>query len=72
MKSKSAITGKFVTAKTAKDKPSETYQSDDYPARMLRKLVRMIEYENRTAGYWMLPLDMGKLIANIKMRMNWK
>ena len=66
LKSRSAVTGKYATAKAAKAKPETHYVSDDYPARMLRKLVRMVEA---------LPVfndDIDKLIANIKRRMGWK
>ena len=73
MKTKSADTGKFVSRKAAKDNPKTTYVSDDYPARMLRKLVRMVDsravafmgtVEDEVNGF--------KLIATIKLRMGWK
>lgn len=74
MKSKSAVTGKYVTAKSAKAKPKEHYISDDYPARMLRKLVRMVEEINvyhpilNPGG---TTPAVSKFIANIKKRMGW-
>ena len=73
MKTKSAVTGKYVTAKAAKAKPKTHYVSDDYPARMLRKLVRMMEsgsvvLVSGTPEREAIP----KLIANIKLRMGWK
>ena len=69
MKSKSAVTGKYTKASGAD--PKTTFKSDDYPARMLRKLVRM---HDGNGLYFMdrLPVDALKLIANIKRRMNWK
>lgn len=72
MKSKSAVSGKYVSAKTAKAKPATTFKSDDYPARMLRKIVRMFDNEDVFFGA-AAGDDLGiTLIANIKKRMNWK
>ena len=64
LKTRSAVTGKYTKAKGAD--PAKTYQSDDYPARQLRKLVRLSE-----ATIWAGPPEMDKLIANIKRRMKW-
>ena len=66
MKSRSAVTGKYTTAKSAKAKPRETYVSDDYPARMLRKLIKLI------ANDVVFDSDADILIANIKRRMGWR
>ena len=67
LKTKSALTGKYVKAKGAK--PETTYKSDDYPARMLRKLVELLERELLIV----IESEEGeKLIANIKRRMKWK
>ena len=65
MKTKSAVTGRYATAKAAKAKPKTHYVSDDYPARMLRKLVRMLD----TGQDWD---DITNLVNNIKKRMRWK
>ena len=70
LKTKSAVTGRYTTAKAAKAKPKETYVSDDYPARMLRKLVRQLEKDEILDLY--LAADVAKLIANIKRRMGWR
>ena len=67
-KTKSSVTGKYVTAKAAKAKPKETYVSDDYPARQLRKLIRMLEGNTAVVS----PKDFFGLIANIKRRTGWK
>ena len=64
MKTKSAVTGQYTTAKAAKAKPKETYVSDDYPARMLRKLIKALEQD-------LVPMHIKPLIANIKKRMGW-
>ncbi len=68
-KSKSAVTGKYVSAKAAKAKPETTFKSDDYPARQLRKLIRMLEKEE-ILDLW-LASDSARLVANIKKRMGW-
>ena len=65
MKTKSAVTGKYTTAKAAKAKPKETYVSDDYPARQLRKLIKALEQD-------LVPMHIKPLIANIKKRMKWE
>lgn len=71
LKSRSAATGRYATAKAAKAKPETHYVSDDYPARMLRKLVHLIEREELYDNH--LVSDMTrKLIANIKRRMGWR
>lgn len=67
LKNKSAVTGKYVPAKTAKASPATTFTSDDYPARMLRKMVRLWESDDVDDI-----LEIDKLIANIKRRMKWK
>lgn len=74
-KSKSSITGRYATAKAAKAKPKTHYVSDDYPARVLRKLVRMWE----GGSYVTIKSDpkygsqhIDKLIASIKRRMGWR
>lgn len=66
-KSRSAITGRYATAKAAKAKPETHVVSDDYPARMLRKLVRVLETRSPEFSW----TDTDKLIANIKRRMGW-
>lgn len=63
MKSRSAVTGRYATAKAAKAKPKTHYVSDDYPARMLRKLVRLVD----AGAYW----EADELIVNIKRKMGW-
>ena len=70
LKSRSAVTGKYATAKAAKAKPETHYKSDDYPARMLRRLVRMVEEDAKEDQR---PLEdwTWKLIFNIKRRMGW-
>ena len=69
LKSRSAITGRYATAKAAKEKPKTHVVSDDYPARMLRKLVELLERELLIV----IESEEGeKLIANIKRRMGWK
>ena len=64
MKLKSAVTGKYTKAKGAD--PKTTFKSDDYPARQLRKLVRLSE-----SSPWACPPEIEKLIASIKKRMKW-
>lgn len=71
LKSRSAITGEYVTAKAAKAKPATTVKSDDYPARQLRKLVRLWDTSNVVMNGTAFN-NMDKLIANIKKRMGWK
>ena len=63
LKVKSAVTGQYTKAKGAD--PAKTYKSDDYPARQLRKLVRMLDTGQDWDG-------ITKLIANIKRRMGWR
>ena len=65
MKLKSAVTGKYTKAKGAD--PAKTYKSDDYPARMLRKLVRKLDVDHRAC----YDEELEKLIANIKRKMKW-
>ena len=65
LKTKSAVTGKYTKAKGAD--PKTTYQSDDYPARQLRKLIRLLENNHVS---WVD--EIAPLIANIKKRMGWK
>ena len=65
MKSRSAVTGKYTTAKSAKATPREHYVSDDYPARMLRKLMKILARD----GF--ITMEIETLIANIKRRMGW-
>ena len=72
MKTKSAVTGKYATAKAAKAKPETHYVSDDYPARQLRKLVRLIESGDLYEHHSLTTKATIKLIANIKRRMGWK
>ncbi len=68
MKSKSAITGKFVTAKAAKASPDTTVAVSDYPTRQLRRLINLWE-ELGYAGEW--TKDINKLIANTNKKMGW-
>ena len=69
LKTRSAVTGLYTKAKGAD--PARTYQSDDYPARMLRKLIRQLEGAETFCSYPILPAASTKLIANIKKRMKW-
>lgn len=65
MKTKSAT-----TAKAAKANPRMTLKSDDYPARMLRRLITLWErWDNNDNDVAVADFD--KLIANIKKRMGW-
>lgn len=63
---KPAKTGRFIKAKEAAASPATTFKVNDYPARMLRKLIRLWESETWSDREW------DKLIANIKRRMGWK
>ena len=69
LKLKSAVTGKYTKA-TGAD-PAKTYKSDDYPARQLRKLVRMMEKDG-VIGSCTLSFDTECLITAIRKRMGWK
>lgn len=69
LKSKSAETGRYISAKAAKAKPATTFASDDYPARALRKLIRLVEYKYNE---WTDDEEVSKLIASIKKRMGWE
>ncbi|MBA3752928.1 MAG: hypothetical protein H0X01_02020 [Nitrospira sp.] len=72
MKTKSAITGKYVSAKAAKAKPATTFKSDDYPARMLRKLIMLLELGTILFVSGSPEFDeLQAHIANIKKKMGW-
>lgn len=71
LKSKSAETGRYISAKAAKAKPATTFASDDYPARALRKLVRLVEPEF-VFDEALRRIHIHKLIASIKKRMGWE
>ena len=62
-KTKSADTGLYTTSIGAD--PKTTYNPDEYPTRMLRKLVRLIDKD-----YY--PDDVEDLILRIKKHMGWK
>ena len=66
LKLKSAVTGQYTKAKGAD--PAKTYQSDDYPARMLRKLVRLVDKPQTDGEFIEAVFD---IAANIKKRMGW-
>lgn len=68
LKLKSADTGRYTKAKGAD--PKTTYKSDDYPTKMLRKMVKLID--NKNIETIEAAKQLFSLSAQIKKRMGWK